>query len=300
MYSGWQQLAFKRELTGDITPMTVGRRPLVAVNSPEGVKVYDAVCPHRGANLGYGGRLEGGVIVCPWHGRRIALGGEAGLCVRGYRTLELGELIFVLFSEQHENGLTAMMEGLAQTHYFIPGFTIEAGISPEYVIENAFDRDHFKYVHGIDNEPDLQLYPSLHGEMSVEGIFHTSVPNPWQEAQQTGAEVRTRFYARVFSPTLCVTELGEEGNPYIVITGATPTPDGNCVIRVSLAIAPAPDGTPPSKEIILALLRDSKTSFDQDLVIWENLSRDARNRLGPDDALVAKYHKFCRRFAEAE
>jgi 3-ketosteroid 9alpha-monooxygenase subunit A len=300
MYRGWHQVAFDRDLKGELTAATIGDLPLLIVRSPDGVAAFDAVCPHRGAHLAYGGHLDGQVIVCPFHGRRIGLGNdcESSYCVRAYRTLEVGGLVFVLLSERHENGFTALMKRLQTTHFFLPGFTISARIFPDMVIENAFDKDHFKYVHGINQSPDLRLQPSQNGEMAVEGIFLTNCPNPWQQDFDTGAAVQTRFFARVFSPNLCVTELGDEHDAYLVITAATPMRDGNCMIRVSIAVSPTPDGTFPSKESILALLRDSQTSFEQDMVIWENISREASQRLWPDDEMVGKYHEFCARFLE--
>jgi nitrite reductase/ring-hydroxylating ferredoxin subunit len=300
MYRGWNQIAFESELEDQLTPAAVADLPLALARTPEGIRVFDAICPHRGANLAYGGRLDGEVVVCPWHGRRIKLGadGDGVFCVREYRTLEAGGLIFVLLSERNENGFASFMEGLRETHVFIPGFIIDARTAPELVIENAFDQTHFRYVHGTNNVPDLRLHPTRHGEMAVEGIFQIDSGNPWQQGEGAGDSVQTRFFARVFSPTLCVTDLGEEKNPYVVITAATPKPDGDCVIRVSIALAPDASGTLPSAEAIRALLRDSRTSFEQDLVVWENRARKAPNRLAAEDRLILKYHQFCRRFGE--
>ena len=47
------------------------------------VYVVDAYCPHLGANLAVGGKVEGDCIECPFHGWQYR--GEDGKCVKiGY------------------------------------------------------------------------------------------------------------------------------------------------------------------------------------------------------------------------
>jgi phenylpropionate dioxygenase-like ring-hydroxylating dioxygenase large terminal subunit len=309
MYRGWTQVAFSRDLDGDVTPATIGDVPLVLVRRDGQLHAFDATCPHRGAHLGYGGRLDGDVVVCPFHGRRIRLGDDAGhpYCVKGYRTLELGGAIYVLLDESHENGFSEFIRGIAATHYLIPGFEIPARISPEYVIENVFDADHFNVVHMVGRRPTLSWRPGDGGELLVEGIFETERPNKWQDptaGSEAGAgggpePVRMHFRARVFSPTLVATEVGSADLPNLVVTSATPTPDGDCVIRLMVAMAPTPEGTAPTVRAVGSLMSGSRTAFEQDLVIWEHLDRTASTNLGPGDELVLAYHDYCRRFRES-
>jgi hypothetical protein len=191
------------------------------------------------------------------------------------------------------------MKGLNQSHYFVPGFVLSTRVSPQIVMENAVDSRHFKHVHGVNNEPELKLQPGRHGELAIEGVFQTNNPNPWHADQpEPSSSVNTRFFARVFSPAVCLTELGDGHNPYIVISAATPEPDGKSTIRVSVAFAPGTDGKPPSDDLIRALLRDSKISFEQDLKIWDNMSTKTPIRFAKDDGLMIEYHQFCRRFLE--
>lgn len=44
------------------------------------LSAIDDRCPHFGASLS-DGQIEGGVVVCPWHGREYDL--RTGQCVRG-------------------------------------------------------------------------------------------------------------------------------------------------------------------------------------------------------------------------
>lgn len=298
MYLGWHQVAFTREIAEELRAVQVGELPLVLVRTRERLRAFDAACPHRGAHLAYGGCLDGEIIVCPFHGRRIGLGNDSpsGYHVREYPVLDVGGSVFVLLSERFEHGFTPYMHGLDETHYFVPGFTLPARVAPEYVIENVFDTDHFHAVHGISRRPHLEVRPGADGHLAVEAIFRTSRPNPWQQAPAGEDPVETRFLARVFSPTLCASELGSGDHRHVVVTAATPTADGGCVIRVTLAFPPPDGGGPPDADLVRSLMRDSKTAFEQDMVVWEHLVPGAPSRLEASDRPVIEYRAFCERF----
>jgi 3-ketosteroid 9alpha-monooxygenase subunit A len=301
---GWQQVAFTRELEADLTPASVGGLPLVLVRRDDTVTAYDAVCPHRGANLAYGGRLDRDVIVCPFHGRRIGLGADCSKTyrVREYQTLELGGCVFVLMSDEHENGFTAFLERLAPTHVFAPGFTLSAPIAPEYVIENAFDTDHFTAVHGISRRPRMNVYPGPHGELSVEALFTAAGRRAWhaRSGEDGGGEatepVVFRFFGSVFGPNIVATELGDAENSHVVITAATPEGERSCVIRVTVAVHLGPNGEEPPDNVVLALLRDSRLAFEQDMQIWDHLVPDAPTRPAASDRPVLEYRRYCEAF----
>lgn len=298
MVHGWVQVAFERELSGDLAEAWVGDRKLLLARTGAGIQAFDAHCPHRGADLSRGGKLSGDAIVCPFHGRRIGLGrgGDDGFCLRGHRALSVGGLVFALFSDARDHGISSLMEELDRTHFFVPGFAVPIRTSPERVIENAFDRRHFKHVHGLARTPDLALGASRRGELVVTGRFDIPLANPWQRGVPGGASAGVDFVARVYSPTLCVSELRDADLRYVVLTAATPAPGGECLVRVSLAVPPASDGSPPSEERVRALLRDSRTSIEQDRAIWEGLSAAETFRPAPDDDLILAFHDFCRRF----
>ncbi|HZH13073.1 MAG TPA: Rieske 2Fe-2S domain-containing protein [Archangium sp.] len=301
MSGGWYQVAYEREITGALTPVSLAGRELMLVRTERGLSVYDAYCPHRGADLRRGGRLCEGAIVCPFHGRRIGLDrpAEDGFFVRGYRTLVVGGLVFVLLSEAHDHGFARRMEQLDESHFFVPGFTLRLRTRPEHVIENAFDVRHFQQVHGLDETPVLELVESRGGELAVLGRFVTSRANPWQDKGR-GAPGGIDFLARVYSPTLCVTELGAGEREYAVLTAATPVSAEECVLRVSVAAPAGPAGAPPAEEPIRALLRDSRAAIEQDKAIWEHLARDFPSRYTPEDRILLAFYEFCRRFSREE
>jgi len=298
-HTGWHQVAFARDVEGDVGPAAIGPLALVLVRTGGGLRAFAAHCPHRGAHLGYGGRLDGDVVVCPFHGRRVGLGEDHGgeFCVRAYPTLDVDGVVFVLVDPRHENGLGGYLDALTTSHCLVPGFTLQAAVAADVVIENAVDADHFHAVHEIDARPRFEPRPSARGELAVEAVFSVPRPNPWQqEFGERESAVELRFSTRVFSPNLVATELGEPPTAPVVLTAATPAPGGGCVIRVTLGVPVGPDGAAPPRESLLVLLRDSRTAFEQDLPVWEHLAPDFPARYGPGDWAVAEYRRFCERF----
>jgi nitrite reductase/ring-hydroxylating ferredoxin subunit len=295
-------VAFERELRERITPLALGPLRLMLIRDASGFTAYDAVCPHRGAHLGYGGRVEGETIVCPFHGRRIALGcrDDQAYCVRRYRTLTAGGLVFVLLDEHHEYGLTSFLQTLDATHVFVPGFALKTHAPAAIVVENGFDPRHFQSVHGLQSAPTLMMSSGEQGELLMEGTFHADAFNAAWHGESDGDDARFGFLARIYSPNLCISRLGDGESEHYVISGASPDDDGTATIRVSVAVAADATGRPPSETAIRALLRDSRLAYEQDLMIWEHRVHDAPERLAADDQLILAYYDFCSRFLECE
>jgi phenylpropionate dioxygenase-like ring-hydroxylating dioxygenase large terminal subunit len=67
--SGWFAVAMSDELRpGGVLPRTAFGRELVVFRTEQGaVHVLDAHCPHLGAHLGHGGKVQGEVLRCPFH-----------------------------------------------------------------------------------------------------------------------------------------------------------------------------------------------------------------------------------------
>jgi 3-ketosteroid 9alpha-monooxygenase subunit A len=301
-YRGWAQVAFSEDVRPEPTPASIGATRLILVRHRDGIRAHGAVCPHRGAHLGFGGRLdEDTVVICPFHGHRIRLGcdGAGPLCVPTYRTVEAGGAVYVLLDDRCGNGFPAYLERVAGSHHLIAGFALDAAVAPEYVIENVFDADHFRSVHGLNRRPDLRARAGEHGELAVEGVFCTNRPLEWQDGTPTGPDgVRTRFLARVFSPMVVASELGPEECPTLVITAATPTSAGHSTIRVLVGLPRHGPGAPPTVDAIGSLLAGSRLAFEQDLAVWEHLDTSAPCHFVETDGLIREYRDYCRRFDE--
>ncbi len=300
MYLGWTQVAFESDLTEDVMPVDCGGRALIVARTNSTFAVYDGRCPHRGAHLGYGGRLDGSFVVCPFHGHRIQLGisSRGRFCVRSYQTLCVAGGLFVLFGQSFDTGLAERLLGLAQSHYVTPAFQRQLSVPPEYVIENVFDADHFVTVHGLQRRPALAFSQKSQGSVTIDGLFDAMDPNAVMVDTTPFWRPQLRFSAEVFSPTLVVSELGAADSANIVITAATPTAEGGCLARVTLALPRERGQGPPTVNELSWLVSGSRTAFDQDAIVWEHLDTSMTPRYVAGDTFVRQYREFCERFRE--
>lgn len=292
MRGGWYLVALENELTGDLTPVDVGAIPLVLVaGDDDRVRAFDAICPHQGAHLGYGGRLDARSIVCPFHGNKVTLGAQVGseYCVDEYPTLGYGGMIFVRLSVEYDHGLAELLDTLVDDHLFVPFNRTPMAAAGELVIENAFDSSHFRPVHGVRNSPRFTVGRDAAGAFVAEGTLYVPT-SPWYRGEEEGTLV-IPFRACAISPQLVFSQIGGE-NPYWVITGTCPTGEG-CVVRQALAVPRSGDPMPDA-DTIAYLARASKAGLEQDRMIWEHVRTPSEPRYGPDDAAVAAFREFCR------
>ena len=292
---GWYNIAFQHELAETLTPAVIGDRRLVLARTDEGIRAFNADCPHRGAHLAYGGRMDKDCIVCPFHGYRIGLGRreQHAFWAEEYPTLLIGDLVFVRLSESHEYGFSAFMAQLAKDHYVLPGFIMRVNAAASLVTENVFDAQHFRVVHRL--KTGRVTVRSEAGVLITETRMEYPAGNRLQRYNIT--HVRSDFIGRAFSPGLVVTQLRSDELPYTVVTGATPQPDGHCIIRLSLLLPIEKYGNPPDQEFCDMLVQANQGGVSDDLLIWEHLSPTAPTQLAPLDRGIWEFQAFCQQFA---
>jgi 3-ketosteroid 9alpha-monooxygenase subunit A len=271
-YAGWHLVAFDDELPDEVNPLALGEHRLVAVRQASQVRVFDATCPHRGAHLGYGGRLDRECLVCPFHGRRIHLGSEGAgeYRVAEHPALLVGQALFVRFRSGPDRGFDPMLTDLLTTHDVFTGFTIALHVASDIVIENAFDAEHFAFVHGMVRAPQMAPEQGPDGELTVT----TALPIPIRRPGETDSLVGIYplpFYARAYSPSLVVTRLGPGESAPFYFTGTTPTETG-CIARVAVAAPKDEAGSPASPARVAQLISESQEAFSEDVPVWNRLA----------------------------
>ncbi|MFE3171593.1 Rieske 2Fe-2S domain-containing protein [Amycolatopsis sp. NPDC059090] len=299
MYAGWYQAAFEHELHPGLTPVDLGPARIVLARTPDGLRAADAACPHRGAHLGHGGQLDGSAIVCPFHGKRIGIGEQAPgrYRVREHAVLGYGGLVFAGWETGDGGPFAELLDKLAVTHLFLPGFTLPARVRADLVIENAFDGTHFRPVHGIGEDPGLTLVPGDRDSLTARGVF-VLPKSEWQRGGEKSVAVP--FEATAYSPHVVVSRMGGD-YPYVAITAATPRREGGCVIRFSLAVPLSAHEAMPaqrSEELYRYLLERSRAGVEQDLPIWENLI-DVEPDYDNADRTVLAFRRFRDQFRSA-
>ncbi len=296
---GWYQLAFERELTASITPLAFGKLSLIAVKTAQGMRVFDAHCPHRGAHLGQGGCLQNDVIVCPFHGYRIGLGESASepLKIREYPSELIGGLLLVNLSDSPPADLPKALTQIAEDYLFVSGFDLTAATTIEMVMENGYDAAHFKAVHGLAKEPVLTTKIGEFGELVASGEF--AIPrSSWNAASRDTGPILVNYQARAFSPGLVIAELnGEPPYLYKIITGATPQADHrHCTIRITLALPKALYEHMPVEGFSQALLDASRDGLEKDRLIWNHLNLEITPQWMLRDTVAQAFGEYCRQF----
>jgi 3-ketosteroid 9alpha-monooxygenase subunit A len=171
---GWFQVAYPEDLEpGEVTALKYWSRELVLWRDHDGeFHLQDAYCPHLGAHLGVGGKVEGATLECPFHGWRFD--GE-GTCtnipysqrtnkkarVRTYPTVTRNG--FVL-SWYHPDEIAPQWDIPVIDEIGDPGWsdyyksTYIIRTIPQEMSENGVDPAHFRYVHGTDDVAEMESY----------------------------------------------------------------------------------------------------------------------------------------------
>ncbi|MBV9452383.1 MAG: Rieske 2Fe-2S domain-containing protein [Streptosporangiaceae bacterium] len=308
VHSGWYLLGFDSEIGRGVTPLDIGRR-LIAVRGRDRIRVFDATCPHRGAHLGYGGRLvesaggpgqssaaaggpgQSSAVICPFHGKRIGLGGPGRLSVAEHHVVRVGDAVFVRLSGDpaQDRGFGQVLADLAEQRIVIGALSEHVPVPPELIVENAFDAEHFSAVHLVPRVTGMEIKPGETGELVIEGEFATAPPF-WEKGQ--AKVVHSRFVARAYSPGIVVTEVGPPDRAHVVITAASPAP-GGCLARFALAIRPG------QIDEFGALAAGARHAFKQDFEVWSHLDPAVVPRLDSRDATVVAFREFCAGFPAA-
>jgi nitrite reductase/ring-hydroxylating ferredoxin subunit len=173
---GWYQAAFAHDLApGDVLPLRMLGRDLVLWRDSAGAPhVFDAFCAHLGAHLGYGGRVEGNDLRCPFHAWKYD---GSGACVEiPYSAKGLGRARVRSHPVMERNGMLLWWwdpqagepdwevpevaewadprwsDGYVHTHCW----TIHSRWRE--IAENGVDLTHFHYLHGVAALPELDGY----------------------------------------------------------------------------------------------------------------------------------------------
>ena len=172
----WYWLDFSENLkNGELRSKTWLGKQVIYWRDEEGkVCLANAICPHLGANLAprWGGKVERGQLVCPFHGLKY---NTIGQCVHSplgelkqpvsLKTFPILETSGVIFAYWHPTGRepTWSLPNLEEEGWskFIHQKQ-EIATHPQETAENAVDLSHLNYVHGYENVHSL-------GPLLIEG-----------------------------------------------------------------------------------------------------------------------------------
>ncbi|MGT0191442.1 Rieske 2Fe-2S domain-containing protein [Burkholderia pyrrocinia] len=158
--NGWFAVCLSDELKpGAVLTVPFAGQELLVYRTRSGrACIAEPYCPHLGAHLGHGGRIDGEDIVCPFHGLAFAPDGH---CVR---TGNGQKPPFATLSHQHTCEVNGAVFTWRDSSGQPPNFAL-----PEFGFE-GFSRPHSSsaeptgYVQDmVENTADVAHFPVLHG-----------------------------------------------------------------------------------------------------------------------------------------
>jgi nitrite reductase/ring-hydroxylating ferredoxin subunit len=299
---GWFQVAWSSELAvGDAKPLQYFGTQLVIWRDEEAtVHVQEAYCPHLGAHLGYGGKVRGCEIACPFHGWRFDGEGVNTLIpysgrtnakgkLRVYPTVERNGLIMTWYHPHDEKPMWEIPE--------VPEFNdpenftevqtrIYDVIAPwQDLAENGVDSAHFRFVHNTEQVPELQGY-------EVDGPC--TKMRSLQKFPTPRGIVDGRIDADSYGPGFSVIHFS--GIVDTILMGCnTPIDANHCEMRFTFTVAKLGDSgldTTVGDAFVAEIDRQVK----EDKPIWENKAYLARPALADTDGPFTKFRKWASQF----
>lgn len=303
---GWFAVAFADELP----PGRVQRRrfmgeDLVIYRTRGGVvRVVEPHCPHLGAHLGYGGRVEGEEIVCPFH--HFAFGID-GACVRtGYGTRPpVARLVQrkvrvvngAILVWHHAAGAPPTWEVADQS---LDGFPtsfrqVSALVDhPQDIVENAVDIGHIGPVHGYRNVRLRRPFTPQGPAFAIAATVERAMP--------LGGSVEIDFAIVVHG----FGHLWVDANIPQLRTAAKfqlmATPIDPCRVEIRYGVAlrvecgPANARTLGSHLLTIALGPLFRRDTERDFPIWEHKTYVDRPLLAKGDGPIPAFRDWARQF----
>ena len=297
---GWYMISWSADLgPGQVVPLRYFARDFVLFRRESGAPaLLDAHCPHLGAHLGHGGRVEGDDIVCPFHAWRF---GPDGSCtgipyakkvppkasVRSHQVVEHSGMVLAYMGRDgaepaYEIPRIPELEHPAWTPLELSHITIAT--QPREVVENVADLAHFKPVHG-------QLIDDF--EMTIDG------PRAIQRTVGRGRNLKgepipVESVATYHGPAIQLTRLAWAFD-MVLINTHVPIDHHNLVLRFGVSLR-AGEGVTLPPQVIDAHVAAARDGYFQDVAIWEHKRWRERPVLADGDGPIPQLRKWYRSF----
>ena len=309
--TGWYAVAFADELprAGVLVRPFMGDEIVLYRTEGGAACAVEPHCPHLGAHLGHGGRVEGELLRCPFHG--FCFDG-AGACVStpyGKRPpkARLGTHIV-----REQSGLLLVFhdaEGRAPSWEVPPldmhGWTpLSRRTStlrghPQETTENSVDVGHLSVVHGYRAVTEVKPLETQGAYLTVRYGFDRQTLGPLPRMR-----VEFTIHAHGLGYSLVETEvpaLGVQMRQFVLVT---PIGERRVVMRIALALRAAPDHPWASRVVRGAVARGLAellmlgfaADARQDHVIWSHKRYLSPPVLAEGDGPIGAYRRWARQF----
>ncbi|MEW4467413.1 Rieske 2Fe-2S domain-containing protein [Parasphingorhabdus sp. JC815] len=301
---GWYPLMLSEELAiGEVKPLRYFAQDLAIWRGEDGeVRMIEAYCKHLGAHMGYGGKVHGNLLECPFHAWRYD--GEEGVvkdipyakaippqvkrkCKDTWPMHEANQLIWTWY---HPDGVEPQYEVVDLPEATDPEWsdfdecrwTIYGSI--QNMAENGVDFPHFTYIHGVASPPVSELE---WGEWDRKGIVRAKMGTPRGEVDgkitsisQGPGQNWVRFEG------ICET---------LLIACITPVELDQLAVRYFYT-QPISQIEGPMAGLARAIIKDVNKQLDQDKVVWDRMKFEVTPLICDGDGPIPKFRKFYSRY----
>jgi 3-ketosteroid 9alpha-monooxygenase subunit A len=294
--TGWFQVAWSDEIgVGDVHAMKYFDQEMVAWRAESGeLTVMNAYCEHLGAHLGYGGKVVGEVLQCPFQGRNVCIPYQdrpnRGRRIRSYPVAERNESVYIWHDVAGREPFfdapdvfAGFGDGSSAADYYPQQRLYRAALElhPQYVLENGVDFAHFKYVH---NTPIVPVF-TRHDFGDPVSYVDFTITFEGDDAQLI-EDVNSGVQAINGGLGVAVTKSwGMVDNR--TISAITPVDGSTSDVRFMVYIGRKPGGDPERAERAQAKAREFGQEiirqFEQDIHIWSHQRYSDPPALAPDE-----------------
>jgi len=301
--NGWFRVAYADELEpGQVKPLAYFGREQVLFRDEAGTpRLFDAHCRHLGAHLGYGGKVEGEGIRCPFHAWKFD---GTGQCIdipyakrippkaqiRAWPLVERNGILFAWYHERNELPSFEVPEipELARedwTPLEVRKWTVRARWLD--MNENAVDQAHFVTVHGT-TQPETQA--EIDGPvLRCRSRMKMGTPR---------GEIEGGIDTDDYGPGLQVVHVHGAVETVMVNT-CVPLDEETTDVSFAYSLHNAA-GAAAAQGVGAAIIRDLEKQFGQDRPIWEHKAYHPRPLLCDGDGPFRVYRQWMQQFFCAE
>jgi phenylpropionate dioxygenase-like ring-hydroxylating dioxygenase large terminal subunit len=301
--NGWFGIGYSDDVESEaVMPVEYFGRDLVVFRGEDGgVRVLDAHCPHLGAHLGYGGKVVGNTVRCPFHAWRFGDGGKcedipyakripAKAKIRAWDVCEQNGLIFIWHHAEGrpaEAGIPAIEEYGAEGwgDYTRARWKVKSRMYD--MGENPVDAQHFKYLHG-GVAPDFRQVDD--GRGGIRNVADLGMPTP-------RGEIQGSITSESYGPGFGIVHVRGVLHTIIVMAN-TPIDEEHVDVRFSY-LQPRTDD-PKLQRLGNAMIEELKRQMEADIPIFEHKKYLTRPLLLPEDGPIAAYRRNARKYYTGE
>ena len=285
---GWFVIGWSSDLgPGDVRPLHYFDRHFVLYRTESGDPVVmDAYCPHLGAHLGHGGRVEGDDIVCPFHAWQFD---GTGTCTKipyasriprrarisTWTVVERNGCIFLWHDPfggepTWEVPTIDNLNNEQWTDWF-PN-QIDVATHPREIVENVADKQHFPTVHRTEVSVFENIYD---GHKATQHTVGVATP-------PMGGKDHFDIWATYHGPAFQISNMKGVLHSTLLLAH-TPVTTNQLHLRFAVSLRRA---GPRTDEFAAMYVENLRRGFHEDIDIWENKAWRDRPRLVAEDGPV--------------